>query len=324
MAAMFVQVQEALSGFGSAWLPAGAVGLATIFAVGACLVGFFRADAASTGERLLRSALIVLLAAIGYALVDHSFRREASAERQALEARGFDLAARAFVPGSPLSCLAGPVGEAVEEACETTLFATPETVAAAVSYVAAQLALLADARDQVRRGGNYGSALTNLRRTLEADRFGIVAHVLEARDGCTSKQCAAFGFLQGTGRVSANLVDRPFEAHLKNHMAGWQNGSARSVAGTSAPPPAPAISAARPASGAYFPSSSSIPQVNIMAAEPPSSPSREAAAAGAEASRKPNSTTPPTTRQPSSAGGGAITSAAPVTGGPLQLAPHMP
>jgi len=163
-------------------LPTLALGLAAIFALFASILVPLRAPTGAARERLLRISLIVLVVAVGYWLVDRSIRRDITGEQQALDARAFELVARALVPGSPLACLAGPIGEMVEEACEGTLFATPETTAAAVSYVAAQLSLLADARDRARRGGaNYGSALTNLRRMIEADRFGIVAHVLATR-----------------------------------------------------------------------------------------------------------------------------------------------
>jgi hypothetical protein len=318
---MFVRVGEWFSGLTGAWpLAAWAIALAAIFALVACVLASLRARIDGKRERLLRISLIVLIMAIGYWLVDHSIRRAATTEQQALNTRAFELATHAFLPGSPLACLAGPIGDMVEEACEKTLFASPETTAAAVSYVAAQLSLLADAHDHARRGGdNYGSALTNLRRMIEADRFGIVAYVLAVRDGCTPEQCAAFAFLQGTGRVSANLAERPLEARLKSHLATWQNAGARAAAGASPPGIGPAASAlpTRPASSAYFPSSASIPQVNIMAAEPAASqPSRDTAAAGEPASpRKPAPATAPG-RQPSSGNSG------PAANAPLQLGPN--
>src|SRR6516165_5160018 len=45
---------------------------------------------------------------------------------------------------SALSCLDELAGEAVENACEKGVFASPEAVAAAVKYVTAQLALIED------------------------------------------------------------------------------------------------------------------------------------------------------------------------------------
>src|SRR5437763_6244195 len=315
---MSVRMGEWFAGLTGAWLLAASA----IFALVVCLLPLVRSASGAGGERLRRVSLIVLVVAIGYWLVDHSARREATTEQQTLEARAFELSARALVPGSPLACLVGAIGESIEEACERTLFASPETTAAAVAYVAAQLSLLADAREEARRGGpTYGSSLTNVRRMIEADRFGIVAHVLEVRDGCTRDQCAAFGFLQGTGRVSANLAERPFEAHLKSHMAAWQSAGARTGAAVAPAGIGPAASVApmRPPASAYFPSAASIPQVNIMTAEPaPVQASREtaAAAAGTEpsAGRKP-ALAPAPARQPSSS------NSAPAANTPLQLGP---
>ncbi len=76
---------------------------------------------------------------------------------------------RALAPGSPLACLDGLAGENVEAACEKALFAAPATVAAATSYVAARLALLADMAAYTKRGGgDIDSALLPLRRSLES------------------------------------------------------------------------------------------------------------------------------------------------------------
>ena len=49
-------------------------------------------------------------------------------------------------------------------------------------------------------------ALMQLRRNVEVDRFGIVAHVLSVRDGCTAARCDAFALLNDPSRVSANLA----------------------------------------------------------------------------------------------------------------------
>lgn len=320
---MLLWVGESFSALtGASSLPALMLGLAAGGALVFCVLAALRAYRSGTGERSLHISLIVLVAAIGFWLLDHSSRRDAAAEHKALEARAFELAARAFVPGSPVACLAGAIGETVEEACERTLFASPEATAAAVSYVAAQLSLLADAHDHARRGGpSYGNALTNLRRMIEADRFGIVAHVLAARDGCTPDQCTAFGFLQGTGRVSANLAERPFEAHLKSYTAAWQSGGGRAAGAVASPTVAPTAAAlpARPASSALFPSSTTTPQINIMATEPPASHqlTRDAAAGTEPASSRKPVSPPPPGRQPPGVG------SAPANA-PLQLGPNAP
>src|ERR1700682_5957318 len=143
-------------------------------------------------------------------------------------ARPFERATRALMPGSALACLDAIAGATVEDACEKSLFASPEATAAAVSYVAAQLSLLASGREQ-GRSGDPGAGTTNLRRALEADRFGIVAHVLATRDGCTPNQCSAFFLLQDASRVSANLAERSFEARVQSQMAGWPPAGSRAA-----------------------------------------------------------------------------------------------
>ena len=106
-----------------------------------------------------------------------------------------------MAPGSALACLDANAGEAVERACEKALFATPESVAAAVAYVSAKLTLLADGLDYARRvDGAYAAQLEGLRRAAETDRFGLVAHVLATRDGCTAESCATFKLLEDPSR----------------------------------------------------------------------------------------------------------------------------
>jgi hypothetical protein len=68
-------------------------------------------------------------------------------ERRALDDRKAVLMAGSIAPGSALSCLDELAGEAVESACEKTVFASPEAVASAVKYVAAQIELLNDGPD---------------------------------------------------------------------------------------------------------------------------------------------------------------------------------
>src|SRR5262249_33543323 len=71
--------------------------------------------------------LLVLIAAwAGWGARDHSARRDLEAEQRALDTRAFELATRAFMPGSALGCLDAIAGETVEGACEKALFASPE------------------------------------------------------------------------------------------------------------------------------------------------------------------------------------------------------
>jgi hypothetical protein len=143
------------------------------------------------------------------------------AERR-LDERKAVLMAGSIAPGSALSCLDELAGEAVEAACDKAVFASPEAVASAVKYVTAQLALLNDGTAHVARGdAAYASELAPLRTAIELDRFGLVAHVLKERDGCTVDRCNALAQFRDSTRVLGNLRERTFEEQVKKYSAIW-------------------------------------------------------------------------------------------------------
>jgi hypothetical protein len=229
-----------------------------------------------------RFAVVGLGAAFGailaWAFLAGASIRDQSAERRNLELRATQLTAQVLAPGSPLACLEGMAGEVVEAACEKTLFAGPASVAAATSYIAARLSLLADAAGYAKNGGNFDSILLPLRRSLEADRFGFVAHSLAVRDGCTSGRCPALALLREPERVRANLSAQTFERYVDHFLLAWSQ------------PEVPVADAAPSVTGALvanqsatpdlkktvvdidFPSAASIPAVSIMKPEPKVSP----------------------------------------------------
>ncbi len=252
-----------------------------------------------------RTAVLLRIAAgIGVALLaglatDRWIASDLAGEQRVLEGRAFELVTRAMAPGSALACLDASVSSAIEEGCEKALFATPESTAIAVSYVAAQLSLLASGKNYIQRAGvDYGPSLIQLRRNAEWDAFGIVAHVLAVRDGCTATQCQALAALNSPQRVRANLARRTFDANVTQYAAAWSATRERSELARHVEPAEPAdqsATSARPAPAAaprtpnkyFFPSADSIPAVSIMSAEPPEppAPSKDKAVA-AEASRK--------------------------------------
>jgi hypothetical protein len=145
------------------------------------------------------------------------------------------------------------------------------------------------------------AALASTRRAVALDRYGIAAHVLATRDGCTASKCAAFALVDDPGVLKANLRAQVFDQYVSRYAAGWN---------AQAPPaekPPPAVSAvlpaappvagiASPATGTTptaavkpgepwdFPSAASIPPVSIMNSEPPPK--------GADASAKVESNKP--------------------------------
>jgi hypothetical protein len=230
-------------------------------------------------EALLRLTVLVAVVAATVGVFRWQADRDLTIERQAIQARQAGLAARALVPGSPLACLDGDAGDAVETACERALFATPESTAAAVSYVAAKLSLLADALSA--DDGELATTIDGLRRMLELDRYGIAAHVLATRDGCNVEVCPAFGWVADATALKANLKARAFDAYVQRYETAWKNPEPAKPAVASAVPRAGSAPAAAPetppiqpsfASRYDFPSADSIPAVSIMNKEPPRPP----------------------------------------------------
>ena len=228
--------------------------------------------------------------------------RDLSVERRNLEMRAAQLTAQVLAPGSPLACLDATSGETVEAACEKAVFAGPATVAAASSYTAARLALLSDMTIHIRAGGNLDSVLPSLRRALESDRFGFVAHMLAIRDGCTSNRCATFALLRDPERVRANLSAQTFDRYLDRYLPLW--GQPETPVADAAPSSTGTLAASQPPAGqkkvvldADFPSAASIPAVSIMNPEPKAAPAGDAhaAAPARRSSRKAGNTPPPVT-----------------------------
>ncbi|HLH91815.1 MAG TPA: hypothetical protein VKX28_25585 [Xanthobacteraceae bacterium] len=283
-------------------LPAWALAVAvTLFVIVGVLV-LTRAGAGFAGA-ILRVVVVIGGFAAAWLLLEQGAQGERSAERRGLEQRLSELATRAIAPGSSLGCLDALAGEAVETACEKQIFASPDSVAAAVSYVSARLSLLADAVAFARRGGErYESEIATMRLALETDRFGLVAHVLSVRDSCTPLLCDSYALFRDPDRVQANLREGVFDHYVERYAAEWatrtQPGVAQAAPGNtyttaSAPTAAAAPTPASP-SKFDFPSAASIPAVSIMTAEPgaPTEP-KTATVAPAAAAAPPLPPTPP-------------------------------
>lgn len=235
-----------------------------------------------------RFFLIMLTAGLGasliWAILDNAAVRDRDAQRSALKLRAGELTAQALVPGSTLACLDALAGETVQAACERAVFATPANVASAVVYVAAQYALLSDMTAFSRQSGGagIGDDLVPLRRGLEADPFGLLAHVLVRRDGCTSEHCAAFALLRDPSHVRTNIIARTLQHYVDHYRDVWARSAEMAAAGVGDVSP---TGTADPAKRKVpvnidFPSAASIPPISIMNPEPTTTP------AVAEAARK--------------------------------------
>ena len=228
---------------------------------------------------LLPVAALALSALAVIALLDRMTQGDKAAELRVLKQRDAELTALALAPGSTLSCLAGGAGEAVEAACEKTVFASAEAAAAAVAYTAARLTLLKDAA--AVQDAALLEVLAPNRRALELDRFGLTAHVLAEREGCSVERCLSFALLRDTGAVKANLKAQAYDVYVARYAGSWTKTEPKPAPVAEAQPSTPAgpavASVSEPAESAGhtpvsskydFPSAASIPPVSIMNVEP--------------------------------------------------------
>lgn len=251
------------------------------------IVAVRRSDSFGSVAALFGVPALVVIAWAIWSFAEHSILWQRTAEREALNARALQLTTAAMTPGSPLACLDAGAGDIVEASCEAAVFLKPETIAAATAYVEARLRLLADGLDYALRADPaYYNVLVQLRRAIEADRYGFVAHVLATRDGCTADACGAFAQLRDASVVKANIGARTFENNIARYAANWPENKTSPVA--AAPPPArlPAatFSSVPVTKPIDFPTAASIPPVSIMT-EPPAAPA--SAPAEAAPARRP-------------------------------------
>src|ERR1700758_4111463 len=170
-----------------------------------------------------------------------------------------------------LSCLDDLAGDTVLGICEKAVFASAESTAAAVSYVAAQISRLSAYGDAAVAAKSMTPELQVLRRAIEHDRYGIVAQVLQVRDHCTPTECTVFRVLTDNHQIITNMDEHLYEGLVNRYAVIWTTPPPAAVAGT---PGTGALAAYPPSvptgkpTNADFPSSASIPPVSIMSAEP--------------------------------------------------------
>ena len=260
-------------------LPASVAGaLAALFVV--VIVIAVRRAASGGGARLLIPLTAIAVAAIAViGVLERMATNERMAEQRALLLRHTQLSMSAVAPGSALACLEGAAGEQIETACEKAVFADAQSAASAVTYIGARLSLLSDLFAATQRGGpDLQAVLASTRRAIELDRYGIAAHVLAVRDGCTAERCAAFAMFQDTGTLKANLKVHAFDTYVGRYAADWgKREPADKQPQAAIPSQSPVASAGpevlpsgHPVDSRYdFPSAASIPPVSIMNSEPP-------------------------------------------------------
>jgi hypothetical protein len=214
-----------------------------------------------------------------------------------------------------LSCIEDLAGETVLAACEKGLFGSADAAAAAVSYAAARLTQLTSFGEVATANKNMTPELATLRRSVERDRYGLMAYVLSARDRCQPGQCAAYRSLTDHNQIAANMDERTYEGLILRYSGSWNVPTAPAIGAAVALPPSPPTG--KP-TNAEFPSAASTPPVNIMTPEPP-------LGATPPVPRPPaaNAQTPTPAPRPSPASTAAKKQAAPKAraAAPVQLAP---
>src|SRR5262249_11191434 len=265
-----------------------------------------RSDAIVPRLLILVSAIAVCIL-VTTAIFDRQEMSDRTREQRALLQREAQLSVSAITSGS-LACLDGVAGEQVENSCEQSVFADAQSTARAVAYVSARLSLLADVAATARGDRDFLAAFAAVRRAIELDRYGIAAHVLSVRDGCTAERCAALVMFEDSAALKANLKVGAFDTYVSRYASAWSKPGAMSdkEPQTSSVTPAPVANAAEPASVAHpldpkydFPSAATIRAVSIMKAEPPQEPKEQTGTATAHpAGEKPAASAPVPPKRP--------------------------
>jgi hypothetical protein len=261
------------------WIAAGSAVLLVMILCALALGRTRKGASAAIGRFLLVVIGAASAGTLTWALFDGT---EQSTARRALELRAEALSARALMPGSPLACLDTVAGDMVQAACERALFATPANVASAISYVAAQFALFSDMADYARHGGTgIDATLVPLRRALEADPFGFVAHVLVRQDGCNSENCPPLALLHDPKQVRTNMIAQTLGHYVDEYRESWAKLPGEPLAEATEPQPSSTAEADPTGQRKVmvhidFPSAASIPPISIMNPEPKAPASAEA------------------------------------------------
>ena len=241
-----------------------------------------RRAATGGGARLLIPLTGIAIAAIAViGVLERLATNERMAEQRALLLRHTQLSLSAVAPGSALACLDGAAGEQIETACEKAVFADAQSAASAVAYTGARLSLLSDVFAATQRGSpDLQAVLASTRRAIELDRFGIAAHVLAERDGCTADRCGPLPCSRTPARSRPTWTVHGFDTYVGRYAGDWGKkeplADKQPQAGVPAPSPVAgaespeALPTGHPVDPRYdFPSAASIPPVSPMNAEPP-------------------------------------------------------
>jgi len=236
------------------WLTVAAAGFFAVIV----LITLLRAEKSVANGALT----VITLLAVGIALAATT-RGFGSGVSGATEDGRSSSVATASLPA--LACIDDLAGEAVLTACERAVFGSPESTAAALSYAARQITRLTGFGDVVAANKTMTPELEALRRSVEHDRYGLIAQVLAVRNHCTPSDCTAFKSLTDRSRVSSNIEEHAYDVLVAHYSVVWNSPAAIAV------PPIAALVPGAPTgkpTNADFPSAASTPPVSIMTPEP--------------------------------------------------------
>jgi hypothetical protein len=169
-----------------------------------------------------------------------------------------------------LSCIDDLAGDVVLAACEKTLFGSAENTAAALSYAASQITRLTVLGDVAVANLSMTPELEMLRRSVERDRYGLMAQVLVTREHCSPSDCAVFRALRDHQQIATNMAEGVYDSLIARYAPSWN------AAPPGAAAPVALLSSSMPTgkpTNAEFPSAASTPPVSIMTPEPSAAPS---------------------------------------------------
>jgi len=187
-----------------------------------------------------------------------------------------------------LSCIDDLAGDVVQQACERALFASAESTAAAVSYMAAMITRLTALGDAATAQRNATPETQALRLTIERDRYGLVAQVLQARERCTPTECAAYRSLTDKHQIITNMDEHLYDRLVARYAPSWYLPPITTASTGALGMLPPSVPTGRP-TNAEFPSAANTPAVSIMTPEP---------GTGAKAPSAANAAVPPATARP--------------------------
>jgi hypothetical protein len=222
-----------------------------------------------------------------------------------------------------LSCVDDLAGDTVGQACEKTVFGSPESTAAAVNYAASMLTRLVALGDAATAQRTMSPEMQAMRRAIERDRYGLMAHVLLTRERCVPTQCAAYRSLTDNHQIITNMDEHAFDNLVVRYAASWNMPQTTSATAPLAMMP-PSLPTGRP-TNAEFPSSANTPAVSIMTPEPGTGtkpPATPAPAPARPAQAAPAPPAPAPAAPPPAAKKQAATKRAPAPpSGPTQISP---